>query len=145
MTKYRLEMNEEQALVTVAALDLAIRIRLGQWGEIVEQCMAWDKEAESIEEWSMRRDDAEALLLQARDIVMPELRSMHSIAGGHGVFAKDETERAFNVMKAVRSCLAWHNNPKGGYEVIYDRPMAIHVNEEMPKCEVVEDARIGGV
>ena len=134
--KYRLEMTEEQARTVIAALDLANRIRLGQWGEIVEHCMEWDKETETIESWSMRRDDAEALLLQARDIVMPDLRSMHSLVGGHGVYAREETERAYNVLLAVRSAIAWHNNPNGDYTVDFRRPMAIHINEEMPRCEV---------
>ena len=42
MTKYRLTMTEEQARCVVAALDLAIRIRLGQWNEIVDQCLECD-------------------------------------------------------------------------------------------------------
>ena len=36
MTRYCLEMNEEQARITVAALDFAMRVWLGQWREIIE-------------------------------------------------------------------------------------------------------------
>jgi hypothetical protein len=132
-------MNEEQARVTVAALDLAIRIKLGQFGEIVEQCMVRDKENEDIEAWCLRRDDAEALLLQVRNIIMPELRDMNSLAGSHGVYSGEETERLYNVLLAVRSCMAWHKKPDGGYTVDFRKPMAIHVAEEMPRCEVVTD------
>lgn len=139
MTKYRLEMTEEQAKTLVNALDLAIRIRIGQWGEIVEQCMKFEKG--KVDDWFKRRDDAEALLLQARDIVMPELQDMHSLSGGHGVYANELTERTYNVLLAVRSCIAYHKKPEGGYTVNFHRPMAMYVAEEMPKCEVVDDER----
>ena len=138
MTKYRLEMNEEQARTVIAALDLAIRIRLGQWNEIVDQCLECDYD--DIDEYLKRKEDAVYILEQAREIVMPELEGK-IMACSYGVYKFDYTERAFNVLKAVRSCIAWHKNPQGGYEVIYDRPRAINVTEEMPKCEVVEDVR----
>lgn len=138
MTKYRLEMTEEQARVTVAALDLALRIRLGQFREIIEQCMEW--EPDKTDEWCERREKADAILLQARDIIMPELRPMNSLAGGHGVYAKEGTERLYNVLLAVRSCIAYHDHPEGGDTVNFRKPMAIYVMEELPKCEVVDDA-----
>lgn len=137
MTRYRLEMNEEQAWVTVAALDLAMRIKLGQFGQIVEQCMEW--EPDKTDQWCERREKAEAILLQARDIIMPELRDMHSLAGSHGVYSRPETERLYNVLLAVRSAIAYHNKPEGGYSVDFRKPMSIHINDEMPKCEVVTD------
>lgn len=136
MTKYRLEMSEEQARTTIAALDLAIRIRLGQWNEIVEQCLECDYD--DIDEYLKRKEDAVYILEQAREIVMPELAGK-MMACSYGVYKFDYTERAFNVMKAVRSCMAWHENPQGGIEVIYDRPSAVNVTEEMPRCEVVEE------
>lgn len=135
--KYRLEMTEEQAKTLVNALDLAIRIRMGQWGEIVEQCMKF--EAGKVDDWCERRDKANAFLLKARDIVMPELQDMHSLHGSHGVYANELTERAYNVLLAVRSCIAYHKKPEGGYTVNFHRPMAMYVAEEMPKCEVVGD------
>ncbi len=134
--KYRLEMTEEQAKTLVNSLDLAIRIRMGQWGEIVEQCMKFERK--DITEWCKRRDEAEAILLKARDIVMPELADMHSLSGGHGVYANELTERAYNVLLAVRSCISYHKKPEGGYTVNFHKPMAMYVAEEMPKCEVVE-------
>ena len=133
MTKYRLEMNEEQARITVAAMDFAMRVWLGQWREIIESCIKYEPDKTS--EWCERRDEAEAVLLQARKIVMPELTGWgHS----YGVYNRPETERLYNVLLAVRSAIAYHNKPEGGYTVDFREPMAIHVNEEMPKCEVVD-------
>lgn len=132
--KYRLEMNEKQARITVAALDFAMRVWLGQWREIVERCMKYEPDKTS--EWCERRDEAETVLLQARKIVMPELTGWgHS----YGVYNFPETERLYNVLLAVRSAIAYNNKPEGGYSVDFREPMSIHVNEEMPKCEVVDD------
>ena len=134
MTKYVLTMTEEQARCVVGALDLSMRIRLGQWREIIECCM--DYESGKMDEWCKRREEAEEILLQARKIVMPELSGWgHS----YGVYNREGTEREYNVLLAVRSALAWHKHPEGGYTVNFDRPRAIHVNEEMPKCEAVEE------
>ena len=135
MTKYLLTMTEEQARCVVAALDLSMRIRLGQWNEIVWSCMELEPDAD-VDEWCKRRNEAEKILLDARKIVMPELTGAgHS----YGVYQMHETERAFNLLKAVRSCLAYHENPEGGITVNFDRPRAVNVEEEMPKCEVVEE------
>ena len=132
--KYRLEMSEKQARTVIAALDFWMRMRIGQWKELVELCLPFDRE--HIDEWCKKRDDAELLIMSVRDSVMPEL----TYNASYGVYRFEETERAFNILKAVRSCIAWHERPEGGYEVIFDRPMPIHVNEEMPVCEAIDDA-----
>lgn len=137
MTKYCLEMTEEQARTVIAALDFLIRMRIGQWEELAR--LTPPPPNGNIADYQAALDKAKDFLLQARDVVMPELQDMHSLDGSFGVYKFPGTERAFNILKAVRSCIAWHNNPKGGYEVIYDRPRAINVMEEMPKCEVVAD------
>jgi len=134
MTKYRLEMNEEQARTVIAALDFWMRMRIGQWGELAELCLQW--EAETVDESLDKRDALNEKLFEARKIVMPELPKNAS----WGVYKFEETERAFNVLKAVRSAIAWHKKPNGGITVDFDRPRAINVTEEMPKCEVVDDA-----
>ena len=132
--KYTLTMNEEQARITMDALDLYMRLRIGQWDELRKQC--WQVEVCDACTYEMKRDAVEEKLMEARQIIMPELTR----GASWGVYKFPCTERAFNVLKAIRSARDWHNNPKGGYEVIYDRPRAINVSEEMPVCEVTEDA-----
>lgn len=136
MTKYCLEMNEKQARTVIAALDFWMRMRIGQWDELADLCIECDYQNENdFSAYRDKRDELRNRLFQARQIAMPELTRNAS----WGVYKFENTERAFNIFKAVRSCIAWHNNPQGGYEVIYDRPQAINVTEEMPRCEVVED------
>ena len=134
MTKYRLEMNEKQARTVIDALDFFMRMRIGQWDELRKLCWVFGNIA-GTQEYETKRDAIDEKLMEARQIAMPELTRNAS----WGVYKFENTERAFNILKAVRSCIAWHNNPKGGYGVIYDRPLAINVMEEMPNCEVVDD------
>lgn len=137
MTRYRLEMNEEQARTVIDALDFWMRMRIGQWEELTDLCLEPTPDSfKAIEKYYENRETANEKLFEARRIVMPELTKNAS----WGVYKFPETERAFNVMKAVRSCIAWHKNPNGGYLVIYDKPMAVNVTEPMPKCEAIEDA-----
>lgn len=135
MTRYRLEMNEEQARTVIAALDFLMRMRIGQWDELRHLCWNFGNTA-GTQEYETKRNAIDEKLMEVRQIVMPDLPRN----GSWGVYKFENTERAFNILKAVRSCIAWHKNPKGGYEVIYDRPRAINVPEEMPRCEVVKDA-----
>ena len=129
MKKYVLEMNEEQARITAKALDFYIRMRIGQWKELVDVCYSMKNE-----DYLEKKDMLEHILLSARNILMPELNKTFSQS--YGVFNFEDTERAFNVMKAVRSCTAYDNHPEGGLTVDFDEPIPIYVNEPMPKCEV---------
>ena len=131
--KYELTMTEAQARVTIAALDFWMRMRLGQWRELAELCIEY--ELGNAEDYCRKRDDAEQILMDARKTIMPEIPRGSS----YGVYHFPETERAFNVLKAIRSCMAWHDHPEGGWTVIFDRPMAIRVSEKMPVCAAKEE------
>lgn len=132
-TTYVLTMNEEQARQTIAALDFWMRMRIGQWKELIDLCLPY--EPGKADEYCEKREDAEKILMQARQVVMPDL---HGDGHSFGVYNFSETERAFNVLKAVRSAIAYHHKPEGGWTVDFDKPLAVHVVEEMPKCEAVE-------
>ena len=136
MTRYRLEMNEEQARTVIAALDFWMRMRIGQWDELRKLCWNFGNIV-GTQEYETKRDAIDEKLMEARQIAMPELTR----GASWGVYKFPCTERAFNVLKAIRSARAWHNNPNGGWTVDYDRPRAINVSEEMPVCEVVTDAK----
>lgn len=134
--RYRLEMNEEQARIVIAALDFLMRMRIGQWDELRKLCWVFGNTA-GTQEYETKRDAIDERLMEARQIAMPDLPR----GGSWGVYKFPETERAFNVLKAVRSAIAWHKKPDGGITVDFDRPYPVNVAEEMPVCEVVEDAK----
>ena len=138
MTKYRMTMTESQAQLVIRALDFFLRMRMGQFGELIDLVLTI-KDGD-IDEYARRRDEASRILLDARKVLMPELRDMRSLHGSYGVYHFPESTRAFRALQAIRSCIAWHNNPEGGWTVDFNRPSG-----DAPKCEAVEDAGIGSV
>ena len=130
-TKYVLEMDEEQAEITIKALDFWMRMKLGQWKELIELCLSFADY--DVEEYLRRGENAEKLLLKARSEIMPELSS--SLWHSHGVYKFPDTTQGFNILRAIRSCIAWHRHPEGGWTVEFDRPMAMH-GEALPECKV---------
>ena len=133
--KYCLTMNEEQARTIIAACDFWIRMRIGQWDELINLCTEYEQGKEV--EYRHRREVLADRLFEARQIAMPELTRNAS----YGVFKFPQTERAYNLLKAVRSAIAWHNKPEGGWTVDFDRPMVMEVKEELPECKAVEEGR----
>lgn len=136
MTKYRMEMTEEQAHLVIRALDFFSRMRMGQWGELAR--LTPPPSNGNIADYQAARDTVEDLLLQARDIVMPELKIMHSLHGSYSVFSFNDALAAWNVLRAIRSCIAWHNHPEGGVTVDFDRPSG-----DAPTVGAVDDGKMG--
>lgn len=138
MTKYCMTMTEGQAGLVIRALDFFSRMRIGQWHELIDLVLPVN--GGDIDEYCKRRDEAARILLEARDVLMPELSDMNSLHGSYSVYMFDDARAAWHTLQAVRSCIAWHNNPKGGVTVDFDKPSG-----DAPKCEAVEDACAGSV
>lgn len=134
MTKYRMTMTEPQARLVIRALDFFSRLRMGQFGELIGLVLPVSDG--DIDDYKRRRDEAERILLDARDVLMPELRDMHSLHGSYGVYAFDDSRAAWHTLQAIRSCIAWHNNPAGGWTVDFDKPSG-----DAPTVEAVEDGQ----
>lgn len=103
MSKYKLELTQDQADIISAACELYCRVGLGQFDRMVEFCM--DKEFycrtekmtdEEFNNWIDRRDKAEILVYEAREYIFPELQGRgHSYGIGrdpekslHGTFIR---------------------------------------------------------
>lgn len=136
MTKYCMTMTEKQAQLVIRALDFFSRMRMGQFGELIDLVLTVTDD--DIDDYRKRRNEAARILLEARDVLMPELRDMHSLHGSYGVYHFPESTRAFRALQAIRSCIAWYNNPKGGWTVDFDRPSG-----DAPTVEAVEVAKDG--
>lgn len=132
MTKYCMTMTEEQARLVIRALDFFSRMRMGQWGELAR--LTPPPSNGNIADYQAARDTVEDLLLQARDIVMPELRDMRSFYSSYSVHKFDDSRAAWHTLQAIRSCIAWHNNPAGGWTVDFDKPSG-----DAPTVEALED------
>ena len=134
MTKYCMTMTEEQARLVIRALDFFSRMRMGQFGELIG--LVLPVSGGDIDDYVARRDEVERILLDARDVLMPDLRDMNSLHGSFGVYHFADSTRAFHALQAIRSCIAWHNNPAGGVTVEFNRPPG-----DAPRCEAVDDGQ----
>lgn len=125
MAEYVLTMTEKQARLIMAALDFYMRMRIGQWREVIDLCLP----TKADDNYKQRKGEAKKTLLDARAIVMPDLPN--DIYATYSVFSFPETRQAYNALLSIRSCIAWHEYPEGGIGVIFDRPLG-----DAPKCEV---------
>lgn len=134
MTRYCMTMTESQARLVIKALDFFSRMRMGQFGELIDLVLPVSDG--DIDEYCKRRDEAARILLDARDVLMPDLLDMHSLHGSYSVYMFDDSRAAWHTLQAIRSCIAWHNNPEGGWTVDFDRPSG-----DAPTVEAVEDGQ----
>ena len=134
MTKYCMTMTEDQARLVIRALDFFSRMRMGQFAELIDLVLT--VEGDDIDDYRKRRNEAARILLEARDVLMPELRDMHSLHGSYSVYMFDDARAAWHTLQAIRSCIAWHNNPAGGWTVDFDKPF-----DDAPTVEAVDDGQ----
>ncbi len=116
---YTLTLNERQAEVVAAALDLYARIGIGQFEEIV-----------SIYEGAQmglgKTTDAGKLHAAKRFVE----DAKHELTGfpanaSHGIMSdkvNDTFRVAYDIGKVLRHRLAWDRSPEGGYGVHFDKP-----------------------
>ena len=132
MTRYCMTMTESQARLVIRALDFFSRMRMGQFTELID--LVLPVKGVDIDDYVARREEAVRILLNARDVLMPDLRDMHSLHGSYSVYMFDDARAAWHTLQAIRSCIAWHNNPAGGVTVDFDRPSG-----DAPKCEAIDE------
>lgn len=131
MSKYKLELTQDQADIISAACELYCRVGLGQFDRMVEFCM--DKEFyhrkekmtdEEFNNWIDRRDKAESLVYEAREYIFPELQGRcHS----YGIGRDPESNIAWNIHQVLR------------YHAGNDERKPYAVYGELPEIEVVEE------
>ena len=118
--KYILELTEEQARIVAGACEFYARVRMGQFNEITYNTMM-DQPME--DRWCERRDEAEALLLEARKRIYPEL---HGIGHSYGIGKFKDADMSFDVYQVLREKFWPERMP----------PFSYH---ELPKCEIKDD------
>lgn len=127
--KYILTLTPEQAAVVQMACEMLARMEIGQFNIISEQLL--DVSAMDIDEYCFRRDMAnKALELSACLIYGQNSYGKPDIS-----IKSDLHHRAWNVYQVLRYTRSWHENPKGGFTVNYDKPMNL-TNEPLPKCKI---------
>lgn len=122
----RVTLSPEQARAVVRALDVYLRIHIGQFNIILEQFYGKDFD----------RDEIEGLLFEARDKLFPGLHGR-----GHSLSASACPEKSakigYDVLQAIRQKEAFGRHPEGGMTVNFDDPHWISDSIPRPKAEIL--------
>lgn len=114
-----LTLTDEQARIVSRACEFYARILMGQFHEIVWDCLDLRPETGDFCE---RRDEAERLLYEARKHIYPEL---HGRGHSYGIGKFEHADKAFDVHQVIRYAMGhWRS------------PFSYH---ELPKCVYRKD------
>ena len=119
MAKYILELTETQAAVVAQSCEFFARIKMGQFQEIPYLCLRHEI---SGGEYCTRRTIAEKHLLEARDVIYPEL---NGIGHSYGVGNFPDADRAFDVYQVLRYALG---DPREPYRLCEPLPVCKKMN-----------------
>ena len=127
-------MTVEQARGMMRAIDLYMRLLMGQFDELEHLFFA--EENDPIFERTTdyyAREEFKYYLKRIKKHVYPTLEYNAS----WGITGRPCPERAtmvYDMYKTMDHAISWHQNPKGGWTVNYDKPM--HWYKELPLPEV---------
>lgn len=124
--QYTLTLSREQAIIVESACELYARLKIGQFNRITEMML----DIKNVEDYCFRRDIADGILKTAACVIF----GMNQY-GLPDVTKDIPHNRAWDVYQVLRYTRSWHENPKGGWTVNYDKPMSL-IGEPLPKCEI---------
>ena len=115
---YKLTLTKEQAQIVSRACELYARIRVGQFDEIIRDCLEPDIKAG---DFCQRKEIAVYHLLEARKEIYPELNGFgHS----YGIGKFEDADISFDVYQVIRYALGSDREPWS--------------MRTLPECEVEE-------
>ena len=95
MNVVRLELTDEQASVVATACESYARVRMGQFQEIYRKCLS----VKDVDDYCVRRDNAERELLNARKYIYPDL---HGLGHSYGIGKFKDADQAFDIYQVIR-------------------------------------------
>ena len=110
-------VTDAQAELISGVCELYARVRMGQFKEIIWYFL--DMKLPS-EDYCVRRDEAEQLLLKARESIYPDL---HGIGHSYGIGKFEDADKVYDVHQVIRYASGHWREPFSCYPV--------------PKCTVV--------
>lgn len=117
-----LSMSPSQAKTVVEALDFFARMGSGQFSEILG--LHWtSKNLEELEK-----------IIQDLKFKMTGFQSGQSL-GCRSPELPEKFKTSWDIMQVLRSALAWHEKPEGGFQVCFDPPLKTS-QEEFPSVSI---------
>jgi hypothetical protein len=132
--KVQVTMTVEQARLQMRAMDLYMRILMGQFEELEHLFFA--EEYDPIFERGrdvIARSDLDYYLKQVKKCIYPTLEH-HASWGITGSPCPKHATIIYDMYKTMDNAISWYQHPRGGMTVNFDPPM--HWYKEMPLPEV---------
>lgn len=133
--KYQIEVSEEQARIISEALDLYMRVRLGQVEVIIEPwrfAIRGDQQEQTAERLLV----AERLVGDAK-MALTGFTPTASFGIGHDAVPND-ARIAQDIRQTIRHRMAWDRRPEGGHTADFHEPMSWG-KQPLPKVSKVEE------
>jgi len=129
--KYQLFISEKQARVITSTLDLFSRIGIGQFERILDHPQYMNK----IFDDNTSYKSCKELLERIKKLLTGyPPHASHGI--GHPEVHGDCTI-SYDLMQVIRHRLAWDNNPEGGIQVDFGKPMRFSNEEELAEIKTI--------
>jgi hypothetical protein len=141
-TKVQVTMTVEQARVMMRAMDLYMRLLMGQFEELEHLFFA--EENDPIFERSsdhLARADLEYYLKRVKKHVYPTLEN-GQYWGITGRPCPERATMAYDMYKTMDHAISWYQNPKGDWTVNYDKPMHWYKKMPLPEVKVYENGQL---
>jgi len=141
MTKVQITMTLDQARILMRAMDLYMRLLMGQFDELDHLFSFYGDNAVKYSRDSKMRSEFEHLLKEARRCIYPELadNAYYGITGG---LVPPNATIIYDMYKALDHDISWYVNPKGDWTVNFDKPMHWYKKLPLPEIKVFEDGKI---
>jgi hypothetical protein len=136
--KVQMIMTIEQARLMMRAMDLYMRILMGQFEELEHLFCFYGEEGEKFKRDPSYRCDLEHHLKRARGIVYPTL-SPGAYWGITGEPCPKDATIIYDMYKSLDHDISWYLNPKGDWTVNYDKPMHWYKDLPLPEVRVFEE------
>lgn len=130
-TKYQLTISEKQTRVIMYALDLFSRIGIGQLEEILRHPQYANVIFNNNATYKVCKE-----LLDEIKRYLTNFPPHASYGIGHPEVHGDCTI-SYDLVQVIRHRLAWDNNPEGGIQVDFGKPMRFSNEEELAKIKQI--------
>jgi len=130
-TKYQLTISEKQARVIITALDLFLRIGLGQFEKILDHPQYLHK----IINDNVSFKESEKLLYRIKSIL-----TGYPPYASHGIGSlkvHEDCTISYDIAQVIRHRLAWDKKPEGGLTTDFGTPVQFS-NEELAKIKTIQ-------
>jgi len=136
--KVQITMTLHQARVLMRAMDLYMRLLMGQFDELEHYFCFFGEEGERFKRNPACKQEIKYYMDKVKRIVYPQL-SPNASWGITGQPCPENATMIYDMYKSLDHDISWYQNPKGDWTVNYDKPMHWYKKLPLPEVKVFEE------